>query len=233
MCRRHLSVVIAIILCTTALFPGLALESKSETVKVVIKRFDPDTGLTREVVGKMNINEALELKHEIESILLAPSHPNEKMESILLLLEKDFPELTCSLKGELRRLARLNPVDAVLNPLSVVIIFTLSSLVAIGMIPVYCDYFEIPPWGPINIMGYNLSLLLELSICLLIAPVYGFGSVLTAGLFGIQAIPFAGFIGFLLGFAGIWLAFEFGTPPESLFELCLGVCMLPVFASIP
>jgi len=82
-------------------------------------------------------------------------------------------------------------------------------------------------------MGYNLSLLLELGICLLIASVYGFGSVLTAGLFGIQAIPFAGFIGFLLGFAGIWLAFEFGTPPESLFGLCLGVCMLPVFASIP
>ena len=58
---------------------------------------------------------ALELKHEIEGILLAPGHPNEKMESILLLLEKDFPELTCSLKGELGRLARLNPVDAVLN----------------------------------------------------------------------------------------------------------------------
>lgn len=191
-------------------------ENDAVLLKVTVKKFDPNTGLTREIVGRMNINEALKLKHEIESILLTPGHPNEKMELILLLLEKDFPELTCSLKGELGRLARLNPVDAVPNPLSVVIIFTLSSLVAIGMIPVYCDYFEIPPWGPINIMGYNLSLLLELSICLLIAPIYGFGSVLTAGLFGIQAILFAGFIGFLLGFTSIWLAFEFGTTRISV-----------------
>lgn len=219
--------------------------SEDEIATVYIKKCNPELGkLYYEPLTEMPVDEAKLLKKKFENIWERDLPPEEKLKKELLLLEsinvlpsnfsvKDFNGFIDSIANRDKTLEKssTSTPDLVLNFCSAFGIFALFSTTSFAWLPLTNftgSYYW--PDSPLEFYGYNVTLFLQHAICGIIAPFYGFGYLGTVGLLGNQNLNApASFIGFIFGAAWLMFAFQWGTPPDSFFEVIIGLAGIPLF----
>lgn len=220
------------------------IRSENETARVCIKIYDPKQGkFVYEPLKEISLGEAEQLKDELQNSWERDCPLDEKFKEQFFLLKnanvlpsnfslEDVNELIEKVASKKRISEKTQDTTGlVLNFCSFLGVFTLFSTTAFGWLlgPGWSKYFYLPD-PPISFFGYNVTCFLQYAVCGIVAPFHGFGYVSTFGLFGQKNLPGpASFLGFVFGFAGIWLALQGGNPLDSIFEIILGVTGISVF----